>query len=86
MFSSTCWINPDLSTRSIVSLLNHATSTKSHPSLLNPALRRPLPPPTPRRVGDPFSDVDQGPQVDQDQFNKILNYIKIGQEEGASLR
>jgi len=39
-----------------------------------------------RRVGDPFSDVDQGPQVDADQFNKILNYIKIGQEEGASLR
>lgn len=28
-----------------------------------------------RRVGDPFSSVDQGPQVDSDQFNKILHYI-----------
>jgi hypothetical protein len=37
-------------------------------------------------VGDPFGDVDQGPQVDADQFNKILNYIKLGQEQGAQLR
>ena len=28
-----------------------------------------------RRVGDPFTSVDQGPQVDADQFNKIMGYI-----------
>eukprot|EP00877_Chromochloris_zofingiensis_P013807 jgi/Chrzof1/8680/Cz03g20090.t1 len=39
-----------------------------------------------RRVGDPFGDVDQGPQVDEAQFKKILNYISIGQQEGASLK
>mgnify|MGYP001807466227 CR=1 FL=1 len=31
---------------------------------------------TPRsKVGDPFSSVEQGPQVDDDQFKKILSYI-----------
>lgn len=39
-----------------------------------------------RTVGDPFADnTDQGPQVDGDQFNKIMNYINIGQKEGAKL-
>ena len=28
-----------------------------------------------RRVGDPFTSVDQGPQVYADQFNKIMGYI-----------
>lgn len=37
--------------------------------------------PTPSRllcsvVGDPFGKVDQGPQIDQDQFNKIMGYIE----------
>lgn len=36
-----------------------------------------------RRVGDPFGEVDQGPQVDRDQFNKILEYIEHGKAEGA---
>jgi aldehyde dehydrogenase (NAD+) len=32
-----------------------------------------------RKVGDPFAaDTDQGPQVDGDQFKKIMNYIDIG--------
>ncbi|KAL3690346.1 hypothetical protein R1sor_016655 [Riccia sorocarpa] len=39
-----------------------------------------------RVVGDPFkSGVEQGPQVDKEQFNKILGYIKSGQEQGARL-
>lgn len=39
-----------------------------------------------RKVGDPFAaDTDQGPQVDKDQFNKILNYIEVGKKEGAKL-
>ena len=32
-----------------------------------------------RKVGDPFAtDTDQGPQVDNDQFKKIMHYIEIG--------
>jgi acyl-CoA reductase-like NAD-dependent aldehyde dehydrogenase len=37
-------------------------------------------------VGDPFGDVDQGPQVDKDQYNKILEYIDHGKNEGATLQ
>jgi aldehyde dehydrogenase (NAD+) len=34
-----------------------------------------------RVVGDPFrKGVEQGPQIDQEQFNKILHYIKAGKE------
>jgi aldehyde dehydrogenase (NAD+) len=37
-----------------------------------------------RRLGDPFDPAtDQGPQVDEAQFNKILRYIDIGKKEGA---
>ncbi|MCA9245899.1 MAG: aldehyde dehydrogenase family protein [Planctomycetales bacterium] len=40
---------------------------------------------TNRRVGDPFDPTtEQGPQVDQAQFDKILNYIEIGKSEGAT--
>jgi aldehyde dehydrogenase (NAD+) len=39
-----------------------------------------------RKVGDPFaSDTEQGPQVDSDQFDKVMGYIKSGQEEGAEM-
>ncbi len=38
-----------------------------------------------RRVGDPFhQDTDQGPQVDQNQFDKIMSYIDKGKQEGAN--
>jgi aldehyde dehydrogenase (NAD+) len=37
-----------------------------------------------RKVGDPFaSETEQGPQVDQAQFDKILSYIDKGRGEGA---
>jgi aldehyde dehydrogenase (NAD+) len=37
-----------------------------------------------RRVGDPFhKDTDQGPQIDQAQFEKIMSYVGKGKEEGA---
>lgn len=37
-----------------------------------------------RRLGNPLSqDTDQGPQVDQAQFDKILSYIEKGHQEGA---
>lgn len=39
-----------------------------------------------RVIGDPFkAGVDHGPQVDQAQFDKIMEYIAIGKEEGAKL-
>lgn len=38
-----------------------------------------------RRVGDPFDPAtEQGPQVDQAQFDKILSYIEKGKAEGAA--
>jgi aldehyde dehydrogenase (NAD+) len=39
-----------------------------------------------RKVGDPFHhETDQGPQIDKEQFSKILNYIDIGKKEGGKL-
>ena len=37
-----------------------------------------------RKLGDPFNpDTQQGPQIDQRQMEKILNYIERGKEQGA---
>ena len=39
-----------------------------------------------RRVGDPLDrKTEQGPQVDNDQFNKVLSYVESGKQEGAKL-
>jgi aldehyde dehydrogenase (NAD+) len=39
-----------------------------------------------RTVGNPFDkSTEQGPQVDQDQFNKVMGYIESGKEEKATL-
>ncbi|HLO84728.1 MAG TPA: aldehyde dehydrogenase family protein [Nostocaceae cyanobacterium] len=39
-----------------------------------------------RVVGDPFDEnTNQGPQVDQEQFHKVMGYIAAGQREGAQL-
>jgi aldehyde dehydrogenase (NAD+) len=39
-----------------------------------------------RTVGDPFDPkTEQGPQVDQSQFDKIMGYIESGRSEGAKL-
>ena len=38
-----------------------------------------------RQLGDPFdTKTTQGPQVDQDQFQKIMSYIDKGKSEGAT--
>ena len=40
-----------------------------------------------RSVGDPFAgSTEQGPQVDEEQFKKVLSYIQSGVAEGAALR
>ncbi|KAJ3699292.1 hypothetical protein LUZ61_002997 [Rhynchospora tenuis] len=39
-----------------------------------------------RVVGDPFKKgVEQGPQIDDEQFNKVLRYIRSGVDSGATL-
>jgi aldehyde dehydrogenase (NAD+) len=39
-----------------------------------------------RKVGDPFDPAtEQGPQVDQAQFDKILQYVEYGKQDGAKL-
>ena len=39
-----------------------------------------------RTVGDPFDPhTEQGPQVDEAQFDKVMGYIESGRSEGASL-
>lgn len=38
-----------------------------------------------RTVGDPFGAVDQGPQQNARQFEKVLGYLEKGQSEGATL-
>lgn len=39
-----------------------------------------------RKVGNPFdADVLQGPQVDDEMYNKVLSYIDSGKEQGAKL-
>ncbi|XP_053671553.1 aldehyde dehydrogenase 1A1-like [Anopheles nili] len=40
-----------------------------------------------RRVGDAFADgIQQGPQVDEEQFRKVLGYVESGVKEGAKLQ
>lgn len=40
-----------------------------------------------RKVGDPFaSDTVQGPQIDDEQFKKVLDLIESGKAEGATLK
>jgi aldehyde dehydrogenase (NAD+) len=39
-----------------------------------------------RKLGDPFDPAtEQGPQVDQAQFDKVMHYINLGNKEGAKL-
>ena len=38
-----------------------------------------------RTVGNPFEQNEQGPQVDKEQFEKILGLIDVGKKEGAKL-
>jgi aldehyde dehydrogenase (NAD+) len=39
-----------------------------------------------RKVGNPLDPItEQGPQVDQDQFDKVLGYVDTGKREGATL-
>ena len=37
-----------------------------------------------RVVGDPFDEVNHGPQINDEQFSKVLSYIDSGNEQGVS--
>jgi aldehyde dehydrogenase (NAD+) len=40
-----------------------------------------------RRLGDPLDEAtEQGPQVSQEQMDKVLGYVELGRKEGATLR
>ena len=39
-----------------------------------------------RKIGDPFDpETEQGPQIDEAQFDKIMKYIEYGKQDGAKL-
>jgi len=38
-----------------------------------------------RTVGSPWEDVNQGPQVDKEQFDRVMSLIETGKQEGAKL-
>jgi aldehyde dehydrogenase (NAD+) len=39
-----------------------------------------------RKVGDPFlQDTEQGPQVSQEQFERVMSYIEFGKKDGAKM-
>ncbi len=39
-----------------------------------------------RKVGDPFdAKTEQGPQVDEEQFKKVMGYIEAGKKDGAKM-
>jgi aldehyde dehydrogenase (NAD+) len=39
-----------------------------------------------RKVGDPFSpETEQGPQVSQEQFDRVMGYIEHGKKDGAKM-
>lgn len=41
---------------------------------------------TKRKIGNPFNDeTEQGPVIDEEQFNRVMDYIKVGKQEGARL-
>jgi len=38
-----------------------------------------------RKVGDPWTGVEQGPQIDKESFDKVLEMVESGKSEGALL-
>lgn len=63
-----------------------ATRTFVHESIYDEFVRKSVELALKRKVGNPFdSDTQHGPQIDDQQFNKILDLIKSGLQEGAKL-
>ncbi|PSN40134.1 Aldehyde dehydrogenase X, partial [Blattella germanica] len=64
-----------------------ASRTFVHESIYDEFVKKATEKAQKRKVGNPFAaDTDQGPQVDDEMFNKVLGLIKKGKEEGAKLQ
>jgi len=60
--------------------------TYVHESIYDDFVKKSIEKAKKRTVGDPFeSATENGPQIDETQFNKILGLIESGQKEGAKL-
>jgi aldehyde dehydrogenase (NAD+) len=57
-----------------------------HEKIYDEFVRRSVEAAKTRKVGDPFAaTTDQGPQIDNEQFTKIMKYIDLGSKGGAKL-
>ena len=63
-----------------------ATRTFVHETIYDEFVKRTVALAKKHVVGDPLDDgVDHGPQIDEEQFNKIMTLIESGKKEGAKL-
>jgi len=63
-----------------------ATRTFVHESIYDEFVKRSVELAKKRKVGNPFDpDTQHGPQIDNEQFTKILELIESGKKEGATL-
>lgn len=63
-----------------------ATRTFVHESIYDEFVKRSVELAKNRKIGDPLElDTKHGPQIDDEQYNKVLDLIKSGKEEGAKL-
>lgn len=63
-----------------------ATRTFVHADIYDEFVKRSVELAKKRKVGDPFDlTCQQGPQIDLEQFNKVLSLIESGKQEGAKL-
>lgn len=63
-----------------------ATRTFVHEDIYDDFVRRCVELAKKRKVGDPLElETEQGPQIDNEQFTKILSLIESGKQEGAKL-
>lgn len=61
--------------------------TYVHESIYDEFVKRAVEKATSRKTGDPYEmDTEHGPQIDEEQYNKIMEFIKTGKEEGAQLK
>lgn len=63
-----------------------ATRTFVHESIYDEFVKRTVELAKSHKIGNPLDEnVDHGPQIDEEQFNKVLNLIESGVKQGAKL-
>ncbi|CAI9731050.1 Full=Omega-crystallin [Octopus vulgaris] len=61
--------------------------TYVHESIYEEFIKRSVELATRRKIGDPYElETEHGPQIDEEQYNKVIDYIKSAQEQGAKLK